>query len=207
LRIIGITVVGMAALAGAYTLGSYTGDDAEGARLVRLERALNEASTSALAADQAADDARAHADDLETELNGTHADLDKANLRLNEAQTAISRLRAQQKRAEAAKKLSPADLQRAIDYAKAISTECLQIAKGKMPTDAQMSASADAIWMLPELLRRDPDTYYRFPDGWGRQTMRQLVGWARDMMAQGHAAPCNEFGAREFNTALETLPQ
>jgi uncharacterized membrane protein YccC len=220
LRSIGIIVGCVAALAGTFMLGSTTGDDSEGARVVRLTRTLNATTTSALTANQDADAARAHADDLETTLNGTQAELDEANgkldetnAKLNEARTMLVSLRAQQKRetqakerAEAADELAPADVQQAEDWALAIATRCSRVAEGKIPSHAEMEAAVEAIFGLPELLKRDPDTYYTFPDE-RRQTMRQLVGVARDQMANGSADPCNEYGASKFNTVLETLPR
>jgi len=58
------------------------------------------------------------------------------------------------------------------------------------------------------MVRKDPDTSYLWPNRKGdlavRQTMRQVVGQARDSVAS-HG--CDPGSARHLTTVLETLPR
>jgi hypothetical protein len=99
--------------------------------------------------------------------------------------------------------LSAADRKRAGDGVMAIANYCLGLSKDHPEvSNSVLDAAAEARYDLPELLRKDPDTYYDFPYA-GHRTMRELVGEARDAaLSYG----CDPSTGRAFSTALETLP-
>jgi hypothetical protein len=102
-------------------------------------------------------------------------------------------------------RLSPAEVKEASDDALAIAKFCLAVSKGGNPSNALVGALARAHYYLPELLRKDPDTYYDFLSS-GRRTMRELVGDAANDLARG-PYPCEPSVASDFATAIETLPR